>query len=123
MKNSYTLSRAERVFNEVQDWSLKTFPEATEKGQLGKLINEATEAFDNPGDISEYADCLICLIGAAARAGFELSNLVEAVENKLDINKLRKWKKSADGAYQHELREVDDQLKDVVIPKSNTVIE
>ena len=44
---------------------------------------------------------MIALLAAAYKADIAFLKLVEAVETKLEVNKKRKWKKLADGTYQH----------------------
>lgn len=93
---------AEKLYKAIESWSLETFTNSSEKEQLGKLLKEAVEAMSSPGDISEYADCIICLIGAAARAGYTFEQLLQATSDKFDINKLRDWTRKEDGEYQHK---------------------
>lgn len=97
------------------EWSLKTFPEATPRSSMLKLQSEANEVLkeigrleecpdsdDGLGDLTEeYADCLMCLFDSAGRAGVSIVEIFEAFEEKLEVNKSRKWIKNADNSYSH----------------------
>jgi len=89
------------LFNEMGEFSVKTFTGATAKGHLRKLKEEADEAIEDPTDIKEYADCLMALFGAAYKAGFTYDSLIQAGKEKLEINKSRKWVKLENEIYQH----------------------
>jgi hypothetical protein len=89
------------LFNEMGEFSVKTFTGATAKGHLRKLKEEADEAIEDPTDIKEYADCLMALFGAAYKAGFTYDALIQAGKEKLEINKSRKWVKLENEIYQH----------------------
>jgi len=89
------------------EWSQVAFGTDEKRGPLGPLehlVEEAKEAYRNPGDISEYADCFLLVLDAARRAGFNLSLLIDAASTKLALNKTREWSKakSMDHMVQHE---------------------
>lgn len=67
------------------EFATDKFPDATAADHLLKLKGEAQEAIDAPQDSSEYADCLLCLFGAAYKAGFSLHDLIYAAEEKFNI--------------------------------------
>lgn len=100
--------------SERLEWSLKNFPEATYFSSLSKLKEEIKEVdkelkylekFPEQYHLDkltmEYADCLMCLFDSAGRAGVSVEDIVEAFEEKLEINKNRKWKKNPDNTYSH----------------------
>jgi len=93
----------EELYNNIGLWAKSAFPDAGSVEHLLKLRQEAVEAINSPEDITEYADCLIALLGASFKAGFDYSDLLKAVENKLLVNTTRNWKKESDGTYQHVL--------------------
>lgn len=88
-------------------WSQATFGPGGPLGSLKHLELEAREAQESPGDITEYADCLLLLLDAARRAGFGPLALIMAARDKMKINKQRKWKVAAPGeASTHEKGEI-----------------
>lgn len=90
---------------EHSDWSQRTFGTDDQRGPAGPLAHlakEAEEARANPSDVSEYADCLLLVIDAARRAGFDIDALLSAASDKLQINRARKWgPPNADGSVEH----------------------
>lgn len=106
----------------ITDWHRQTFKDATLSGQLIKFaeeINEFDVAINSGQDaLSELADMIIVAAGIerfdelfasafvqftymeASDAGFDMTELWDAVEKKMEINKKRKWQKS-NGLYHH----------------------
>ena len=89
------------LYNDMAEFSFKAFPDADEKDHLVKLIHEATEARVSCKDIEEYADCLLALFGACAKAGISYSKLILTAKGKMEVNKARTWERQKDGTYQH----------------------
>lgn len=108
----------------ITDWHEQTFKDATLPGQLVKFAEEMNE-FDvaiNSGQdaLSELADMIIVAAGIerfdelfasafvqftymeASDAGFDMTELWEAVQKKMEKNRKRVWKKTAEGTYHHE---------------------
>lgn len=96
------------------EWSLKNFPDATYFSSLRKLKEEIKEVekelkylekfpeqYSLPKLTMEYADCLMCLFDSAGRAGIPVEDIIESFEEKLEINKERKWVKNPDNTYSH----------------------
>jgi hypothetical protein len=86
----------DRLATGLSEWSQATFGTDRERGPLGALkhlAKEAAEAQANPEDVTEYADCLILVLDAARRAGFDVRRLVQAAAEKLEVNKARRWPK------------------------------
>ena len=87
----------DRLTDLVQDqseWSQATFgPDGIRgsSGPLKHLEKEAREAQNNPTDIMEYADCLLLILDASRRAGFTTLQLIQAAQEKMKINRARKW--------------------------------
>ena len=88
-------------------WSLATFPEASALGSLKKLKEEVDEIevniYQGERDVMEYADCLMCLFDSARRQEnpITISEIFDAFEKKLEINKKRTWTKNDNGSYSH----------------------
>lgn len=75
-------------------WSQATFGTDQTRGPIGPLKHlekEAREAQAEPGDVTEYADCLLLVLDAARRAGFPVRVLVAAATEKLRVNQARSW--------------------------------
>lgn len=96
---AYTIgSKLQDVIVDHASWSRRTFGDDSKRGPLGALKHlekEAREAQNAPTDIIEYADCLLLLLDASRRAGFELIDLLNACHTKMTINRSRKWPASS----------------------------
>lgn len=80
--------------DDQSQWSQATFGTDSECGPVGPLNhlrNECDEAIAKPTDLAEYADLLILLLDASRRAGFSPLQVIEAAQEKMIINKDRKW--------------------------------
>lgn len=91
-----------------QNWSVITFEKATMFSSLDKLITEIDELHkslitETPHEqLNEYADCFLCLLHSAAKAGFNPQQIIQAMENKCELNYKRKWVLNEDGnTYSH----------------------
>jgi len=93
------------VYYKMGEFSVDVMPDATPIEHLLKLKHEAQEAIDEPGDIVEYADCLLALYAAAYKSGFTYEELRKAGEEKIEVLKTRKWRRIEDGTYQHIKKE------------------
>ena len=98
-------NRVQRFWNEQSEWSQATFGTDQERGPLGALKHlekEAREAQEYPIDWVEIADCQFLVFDAARRAGMTLDQLMNTCEQKLIINKARKWgKPTSDEPVEH----------------------
>ena len=105
-------------------WHKKTFKDATVGGQLLKLeeeYKELEEAVENENDdeiFKEIADVLIVCAGLVRLGSIigkvnieatldkmdikELYNTLEALREKMKINRARKWDKLKDGRFKHK---------------------
>lgn len=82
------------LIRDQSQWSQATFGTDLERGPLGALRHlerEAVEAQGAPTDVEEYADCFLLILDAARRAGISPLQLIEAAQQKLEINKRREW--------------------------------
>ncbi len=93
--------KMESIYDKMGSFAARKFADATAIDHLEKLRQEAQEAKEAPEDITEYADCLLCLFGAATKRGFTYQQLLKATADKLFIVENRVWKKKEDGTYQH----------------------
>ena len=91
----------EKIYREVGEWSVETFPESGPEIHVKKLKHEAEEVLEDLNDIVEYADCLICIFASAYKASIDPKKLLKAVEEKLEVCKTRTWVLQEDGTHQH----------------------
>lgn len=92
---------SDTLYTEMGEFARATFPDAGSVEHLLKLKKETDEAISAPHDSIEYADCLLCLFGAAHKAGFTYERLLSVAKAKLGVLKEREWEKKPDGTYQH----------------------
>jgi hypothetical protein len=88
----------QQQFTEITEWQRQTFTEATTISKVEHLKEELEElvldvTLNKPGKRLEFADCFILLFGAAAVDGMSYQDICEAIQEKFQINKLRKWGK------------------------------
>ena len=94
----------QRLMNEISEWSDSAFGEDQRnpaiayhlKKEVPELI-DALEKFQNESQSSvdkvgfEFADCFMLLLDSASHFGLTAGNLIYYTEEKLKINKTRKW--------------------------------
>lgn len=119
-KRKKLINKISRQLLEVADWNKRTFRDATRAGQLEKLEEELDEYRNSQNReeaTKELADVFIVvggLIRFNSRIGcyfqntmFEhlktasLERLSTAIEEKMEINRNRKWHKTGNGKYHH----------------------
>lgn len=88
----------EKQFNEISAWQKQTFGEATPSSKLFHLLEEIRELHEaiiiNDNDTRlEFADCFFLIFGAAAAFGMTYQDICDAIQEKFEINKSRKWGK------------------------------
>ena len=90
------------LFEYVTKWQKETFPESKTHSKVAHLGDEVSELFleiafpqDDNGKAMrmEFADCFILLMGAAHDSGMTYEDIIEAINEKMEINKARKWGK------------------------------
>ena len=89
------------LFLEVAETAFTVFADATAVQHLQKLKTEAQETIEQPDNVEEYADCLIALLGAAAKQGIRPKELMDAAINKNYLNRAKRTWAKKDGMYQH----------------------
>lgn len=100
-------------FQSVIEWQKKTFGEATTMSKLNHLAEEIIELIDAVDSHDgtpehekeqrlEFADCFLLLFGAANAAGMTYEDIVKCCNDKMEINRSRKWgKPQANGVVNH----------------------
>lgn|SRR5574337_662218 len=97
----------EKQFETITNWQYETFPNDSALSKIYHLKEEVEEliidvAIDGPGKTLEFADCFMLLYGAAAKSGMSYKDICQAVDEKMSINKLRKWgKPDENGVVKH----------------------
>lgn len=86
----------EQQFNDISAWQKQTFPNATPLSKIAHLAEELQELYsdlkiNNPERRLEFADCFLLLFGCAAADGMAYKDVCDAIQEKFDINKSRKW--------------------------------
>jgi NTP pyrophosphatase (non-canonical NTP hydrolase) len=90
----------------ISTWGIKTFGMPTNPKKIVERFVEEVIELDTKSSkpshveeiIDECADCLVVLYQVATAYGFDLH---EAVNIKMKINRVRKWKTSGEGVGQH----------------------
>ena len=90
--------------NTITDWANRTFGEAGYDASVIRAIEEIQEFLqavddDRRVDVkAEMPDIVITLYRLATVLGFDL---LESVDDKMAVNRLRRWKSNGDGTGQH----------------------
>lgn len=97
----------EQQFNEISAWQKQTFGQATPLSKIAHLAEELQELVsdlksNNPERRLEFADCFFLLFGSAAADGMTYQDICQAIQEKFEINKARKWgKPDENGVVKH----------------------
>lgn len=98
----------QKTMDDIKAWTDVQFPEQSVLGKLSHLKEEITElqnAVDNgiKADIDdELADCWILLLNATSYLNYNEKDIKSIIDNKLAINKARKWgKPTREGIVHH----------------------
>lgn len=90
--------------NTITDWANRTFGEAKYGAAVLRAIDEISEFLlaaqeDRRADVkAEMPDILITFMRLATVLGFDL---MESVDDKMAVNRLRHWRSNGDGTGQH----------------------
>lgn len=111
----YEDEKLNKKLDEIKEWNAEMFPDTTLSGQLCKLEEEMSEYKTSPSE-EEAADIFIVLGGLRRfnsavgdwifkdfiyRNGTSYKWLLDAIDNKMKINRARKWHKTDNGSYHH----------------------
>lgn len=109
----------EKIIGMHLSFTRRAFPLSTSKGALTHLKREIEEIEQEIelGDKSsvekkeeEFADALGCLLDAAQREGIYFLKIIDALYNKIQVNKKREWKYNGDGSYSHIKNQQNEKL-------------
>lgn len=95
----------DQVRSEHAEWSQATFGNVGPIGPLKHLSKEALEAAAEPDDLSEWADMQFLLWDAQRRAGITDEQIIQAMIEKLAVNKQREWPEPKDGEPRLHIKE------------------
>lgn len=101
-------ARRSKVRKAHAAWSEATFGPSSAIGPIGPLKHlslEALEAAANPEDLSEWADIQFLFWDAQRRAGITDGQLTTAMEQKLEVLKVRKYPAPKDGEPRLHIKE------------------
>ncbi len=100
------------MFEEITAWQKQVFTKATAKTAVAHLFEEVKELngalYDEDHVIDfekrrkvlmEYADCFLLLFGSASLYGLSYEDICKAINDKMEINKQRKWGEVNDQGY------------------------
>lgn len=96
-------------YSRIAAWQKATFPNATSESkchhlveEVNELLEETQKEFNRDTFGKELADCFILLIGVASNAGFDYVDVMRSIDEKMTINRKRKWgKPDANGVVKH----------------------
>ena len=85
---------------EIAEWADSVVPNRTPLSVIAKMLGEVGEliASERMSDPSELADVMILALDLAHLQGIDAA---EAIRDKLEINKGRKWQVADNGCAQH----------------------
>lgn len=90
------------VLRDSSKWADKTFPLSTSSSRAAHLLREAKELQEKPEDSSEIADVLLLTAHLAMGERGPSIDLSVAADEKLAINKSRKWgQPDSEGVVEH----------------------
>jgi len=100
----------EKQFKEITEWQEITFPTSTALSKVAHLKQEVLELesdlkANSSHKYSEWADCAILLFGAAKLAGMDYKGCLNAIQEKFEINKVRKWGKPDENGVVNHLKD------------------
>jgi NTP pyrophosphatase (non-canonical NTP hydrolase) len=96
------------MFESITQWQREVFTKATPLSATNHLIEEVNELKEdllhgNSKAVYEFADCFLLLFGAASLYGMCYMDICDAINEKMEINKKRKWgKENEQGYVKHE---------------------
>lgn len=103
------VSDREQIRGNHAKWSQETFGNVGPIGPLKHLSKEALEAAAEPGDLSEWADMQFLLWDAQRRAGITDEQIMQAMIDKLEVNKARQWPEPKDGEPRMHIKAAPEQ--------------
>jgi len=96
-------------FFSIVKWQSETFPTASTFSKIKHLQQEVEELLfeittKGKGINHEFADCFMLLFGAAASEGLSYDDICKSIDEKMQINKARKWGKPDKNGVQNHIK-------------------
>ena len=99
------------MFEWITKWQRETFTQATAqtaanhlKSEVDELLHDVTWCKPKEQTVAEYADCFLLLFGSASLYGLSYDDICKAINDKMEINKERKWGKPNDQGFVEHIR-------------------
>ncbi len=110
------MNELQKLINEIGQWSESTFSHQNSISKLHHLQKEVaelihaieqapSESVKNNDVNHEFADCFILLLDAARKEGLSATNILNAIVEKMEINKSRKWGKPDENGVMEHIRD------------------
>lgn len=115
------MNELQKLINEIGLWSELTFSHQNSISKLHHLQKEVAELINAIGQAPsepdkkneevhlEFADCFILLLDAARKQGFTAQNILDAIVDKMDINKSKKWGKPDENGVMEHIRDEHEE--------------
>jgi NTP pyrophosphatase (non-canonical NTP hydrolase) len=102
------------MFEEITAWQKQVFANATAGSAAAHLMEESKELWEEVTNengigenafekhiaiLHEYADCFLLLFGSASLYGLSYEDICRVINDKMEINKQRKWGEVNDQGY------------------------
>jgi NTP pyrophosphatase (non-canonical NTP hydrolase) len=92
----------QQLQSDVVSWANEIFPHRTPQQGFLKLFEEIGEVLQEPRNKYEWADVFIMLLDIADRYNISGDDLVNAIQEKMDINRDRRWSENEIGVMKHD---------------------
>ena len=110
------MNELQQLINDIGQWSESTFSHQNSISKLYHLQKEVAELIhaieyapsepDKNSEVNlEFADCFILLLDAARKEGLSATIILNAIAEKMEINKARKWGKPDENGVMEHIRE------------------
>lgn len=99
------------LLDDIHGWAVTTFPHQTALSKVAHLtkevaeLREAIESGEREEMRKEWADCAILLLNTATMMGMDWTQAQSAIEEKMRINKSRRWGSPDKDGVCHHIKE------------------
>lgn len=100
------------MFEEITKWQSEIFTKATAQSaschlreEVNELVHDLTWGMGRERTVMEYADCFLLLFGSAKLFGLTYDDICNAINEKMEINKKRKWGEVNEQGYVKHIEE------------------
>jgi NTP pyrophosphatase (non-canonical NTP hydrolase) len=112
LATEYAKEVEKHQFDTITQWQQETFPDSSALSKVYHLIEEVEElkeAIKNKDENVrlEIADCFILLFGIANLLDYSFDDVKKFIDEKMEINKARKWGKAKDNGVINHITNAD----------------